>query len=122
MGNNIQLSAHLYKGKEWMQFHLDHKNQSLKNRNRKGDASKDKFINIKNAPEKPKVTLLMLYRRHIYLRPKLDESKHLKSIEFMVLDSDDNITNQKLIEITRRINDFMEYHQMAYHYSITFYV
>lgn len=107
---------------DWMKYYLMHQSQTLFNQQKRNNEKPDWTITMKQAPMKPNITLLSLYRRHIYIYAHLTDNHRLNLIEFKVLDSDDNLTNRRLANITLAINDFMYYHKIQCKYSITVYV
>ena len=102
-----------------MNYYNKHQQQTLKMRNIKRDESlltiqsnPGKSISMNDAPEKPFVTLLNLHRRNIFLEIRRTLEGELR-LCCHVLDSDDNLTKEKLISITNNIINFMAYHSMG---------
>ena len=111
----------------WMNYYNKHQQQTLKMRNIKRDESlltiqsnPGKSISMNDAPEKPFVTLLNLHRRNIFLEIRRTLEGELR-LCCHVLDSDDNLTKEKLISITNNIINFMAYHSMGIDWYIIVY-
>lgn len=127
MKHNNRNWTYFDKALNWMDYYNKHQQQTLKMRNAKSNNSQtidysetEKTISMNDAPEKPSISLLNLHRRNIFLelRRKTDGQIWLCA---HVLDSDDNLTKEKLISITNTVLEFMAYHSIGIDWYVVIY-
>lgn len=118
--------SYLEEAKNWMNFYLEFQEQTLSKWNAKLENAvidldvPNVELSMNNAPWKPPITLLQLFKRNIFISHVSDKNTILR-LTFHLFDVNDNLNSVKLKRDIAVISAFLTLHKINVRYSVNVY-